>query len=42
LPEGLRELILRYTDARPERRPPNGRAVLDEFERRVGSEAAEV
>jgi serine/threonine protein kinase len=36
LPEGLQELILRCTHARPERRPPNGRAVLDEFERRVG------
>jgi hypothetical protein len=35
LPEGLRELIGRWTDARPERRPRNGRAVLDEFERLV-------
>jgi pSer/pThr/pTyr-binding forkhead associated (FHA) protein len=33
--DGLRELILRCTDARPERRPRNGRAVLEEFERRV-------
>jgi serine/threonine protein kinase len=37
LTEGLRELILHCTDVRPERRPPNGQAVLDEFERRVGS-----
>jgi hypothetical protein len=35
LQEGLRKLILRCTDARPERRPPNGRAGLDEFERCV-------
>jgi hypothetical protein len=42
LPEGLRELILRYTDAQPERRPPDGRAVLDEFERRIGTGAAAV
>jgi hypothetical protein len=35
-------LVLRCTHARPERRPPNGRAVLDEFERRVGTVEAEV
>jgi hypothetical protein len=42
LPEGLRELILHCTHARPERRPPNGRAVLVEFEQRVGTGEAEV
>jgi hypothetical protein len=42
LPEGLRDLILRCTDARPRRRPANARAVLDEFERCVGSGPAEV
>jgi hypothetical protein len=33
LQEGLRKLILRCTDAQPARRPLNGQAVLDEFER---------
>jgi serine/threonine-protein kinase len=33
LQDGVRQLILHCTDARPERRPPNGGAVLEEFDR---------
>jgi hypothetical protein len=42
LPEGLRGVILRCTDARLERRPPNGRAALDEFERHVVTRVAAI
>jgi serine/threonine-protein kinase len=35
----LRRLILHCTEARPERRPPNGGAVLEEFERCIESAA---
>jgi Protein kinase domain/Inner membrane component of T3SS, cytoplasmic domain/GAF domain len=41
LPEELRELIRHCTDARAERRPPNGGAVLREFERRLGTEVCD-
>jgi hypothetical protein len=37
LPEALKGFILRCTDARPECRPANARALLDEFERCVGA-----
>ncbi len=40
LPEGLRRLILRCTDVAPERRPPDGQAVLGEFARLVQGEAS--
>jgi hypothetical protein len=41
LPDGLRGLILHWTDASPQRRPRNGKVMLDEFERHVGAENSE-